>query len=79
MFKPDISGIIVAAPGKHGNLELRYRVDTTSNRVTYIIKQARVGDLLYTDYATARKQFDAICEDLKILSSRGDGMSEQGE
>ena len=62
MHKPDISGLIVVASGKYGSVALRYRVDTDNNRVTYIIQQSRVDDLPYEDYATARRQFDAICE-----------------
>ena len=61
MFKPDISGLIAVASGKYGSVALRYRVDTADNRVTYIVRQSRVDDLLYTDYAEARGQFDAIC------------------
>ena len=61
MFKPDISGLVAVASGKYGSVALRYTVDTTSNRVTYTIRQSRVSDLLYTDYAAAREQFDAIC------------------
>lgn len=62
MCKPDISGLIVVASGKFGSVALRYRVDTDSNRVTYIVRLSRVDDLLYDDYATARRQFDAIVD-----------------
>ena len=61
MYKPDIGGLIVIASGKYGSVALRYRVDTDSNRVTYIIKRSRVRDLVYEDYATARKFFNEVC------------------
>lgn len=61
MYKPDISGLIVVASGKYGSVALRYMVDTDSNRVTYIIKRSRVSDLVYEDYAMARKFFDEVC------------------
>ena len=61
MFKPDISGLITVASGKYGSVSLRYRGDTDSNRLTYVIQQSRVRDLVYEDYAAARQQFDAIC------------------
>ena len=62
MHKPDISGLIVVASGKYGSVALRYRGDTDSNRLTYVIQQSRVRDLVYEDYAAARQHFDAICE-----------------
>ncbi len=62
MHYPEISGLVSVTSGKYGSVALRYRVDTTANAVTFIIKQSRVDDLLYSDYAAARAQYDEICE-----------------
>lgn len=61
MFKPDISGLITVASGKYGSVALRYRGDTDSNRLTYILRQPRILDIVYSDYAAARRHFDEIC------------------
>ena len=62
MHYPDISGLIVVASGKYGSAALRYRVDAATNRISYIIRQSRVRDVVYEDYAAAREKFDEICK-----------------